>query len=176
MSDMDRELDRLFREMRDEALPEGVLEAARSGARARIAAGKRQRSVWTWLSLAAAAAALWFAVIFIREPQLARLPVVALRTPAVPEAEFQRGVAGLAHSRVAGGSPGQERGDAGMLRADASVRHAPLRNPAVAGSGSAREAPPTAEPKTGETQFIRMMTDDPNVVILWALNSKGETR
>jgi hypothetical protein len=27
-----------------------------------------------------------------------------------------------------------------------------------------------------QTQFMRIITDDPNVVILWAMNSKGETR
>jgi hypothetical protein len=27
-----------------------------------------------------------------------------------------------------------------------------------------------------QTQFIHIVTDDPDVVILWALNTKGETR
>ena len=92
MSDLDRELDRLLREMRDEEVPEWALEAARSGTRARIAAGGRRRAAWTWLSLAAVAAMLWLTVAVFRERPVAQLPVVALRTPRVPEAEFQRGV------------------------------------------------------------------------------------
>ena len=32
------------------------------------------------------------------------------------------------------------------------------------------------QPIEEATEFMRIVTDDPNVVILWALNSKGETR
>jgi hypothetical protein len=173
MSGMDRELDRLLRELRDEALPESALEATRVGVRARIAAGRRRRAVAPWLALAAtAAAALWFTVIVVREPLPARLPVVAFRTPAVPEAEFQRGVSD-ARSRLSGGSA---RGNSAMLRAGVESYRSVRRSRSVASNRSAGQDRTAKEPEAEETQFIRMVTDDPNVVILWALNSKGETR
>lgn len=175
MSDMDRELDRLSRELRDEALPESALEAVRSGVRTQIATGKRRRMAWMGLGLAAAAAALWFAAIVVREPPLARLPVVAARTPVVPEAEFQRAVA-AARSHLSGGVSGRQREDARTLRAEAGSYRAARSSTGVAAIRSVRKASPATEPKTGDTQFIQMVTDDPNVVILWALNSKGEIR
>lgn len=36
--------------------------------------------------------------------------------------------------------------------------------------------PTPASPKSEETQFARILTDDPNVVILWALNTEGESQ
>lgn len=181
MSDMDRELDRLLRGMRDEALPEIALDSVRSGVRARITAGQRRRTAWTWLSVAAVAAGLWFAVVVIRAPRLARLAVIALPTPGIPEAEFQRGVAGLVRPRQID-SPsrasrsGRQRAVSGILRVDAKGNPDLRRSTAVASGRRTKESPPAADPNTGETQFIHIVTDDPDIVILWALNSKGDTR
>ncbi len=49
----------------------------------------------------------------------------------------------------------------------------PLSRPAPA---AARRVKPAAQKYVEETQFARILTDDPNVVILWALNSEGESQ
>ncbi len=160
MSEMDRELDRLLRDLRDEELPESALAATRLAVHTGIAAGKRRRAAWTWLSLAAAAAAVvWFAAVVVRVRPVERLPVIALRAPQVPEAEFERGV-GVGGTKVPRGLKSAPQRAAG-LKFRAALEGRPI------GRGDLG---------TEKTEFIRMMTDDPNVVILWALNSKGETR
>jgi len=67
-------------------------------------------------------------------------------------------------------------------------RHQPIIDPppllarAPAAQPLSRPAPPTlrrvqpAPPRSEETQFARILTDDPNVVILWALNTEGESQ
>ncbi len=159
MSDMDRELDRLLTDLRDEELPESALAATRSGVHARIRAGKRQRAAWTWVSLAAAAAVVWFAAVVVRVRPVEQLPVVALRAPQVPEAEFQRGV------------------DVGGPKVPRGLKSAPQRAAGLKLRAALKGRPiERGDLGTEKTEFIRIMTDDPNVVILWALNSKGETR
>lgn len=161
MSDMDRELDRLLTKLRDEELPESALAFVRSGVRERMRSGKRRR-VWTaWLSLAAAAAVAWAAVAL--PWKLATLPLSAPRAPEVASVALARPSAPREEARP---KPGRSL-KAAPPRA-ASLRYAAVRrNP---------DAPLPEPPQEEQTQFIRMMTDDPNVVILWAMNSKGETR
>lgn len=48
----------------------------------------------------------------------------------------------------------------------------PLGRPAARVVRRTRPAPPRLE----ETQFARIMTDDPNVVILWAMNTEGDSQ
>jgi hypothetical protein len=38
------------------------------------------------------------------------------------------------------------------------------------------EPPAVKATEEGQTEFIRVMTDDPDVVILWAVNGNGEAR
>jgi hypothetical protein len=58
------------------------------------------------------------------------------------------------------------------------VEPPPLIAKAPAAQPLIRPAPRRAKPvpPIPETQFARILTDDPNVVILWALNSEGESR
>ncbi len=58
------------------------------------------------------------------------------------------------------------------------VEPPPLLATAPAAQPLSRPAPPAPRrpkpaPPAPETQFARIFTDDPNVVILWALNSEG---
>lgn len=164
MSEMDRELDRLLTELRDEELPESALASVRSGVRERMRSGKRRR-VWTaWLSLAAAAAVTWVAVAI--PWRLATLPLSAPLAPEVASVALARASVPREEARL---KPGRS------LKA-APPRAASLRYAAVGKVRRNPDAPLPEPPREKQTQFIRMMTDDPNVVILWALNSKGETR
>lgn len=61
------------------------------------------------------------------------------------------------------------------------VEPPPLIAKAPAAQPLVRSAPPVRRriqpaPPAAETQFARILTDDPNVVILWAMNSKGESQ
>jgi|GEM_PF-1815385 len=203
MSVPDHELDRLLRELRDEALPESALASVRAGVRREITARKRRRAVAPWLALAAAAAAVWFAAVVMRAALPVRPPVVAVRTPAAPPLAFQQSAARRAGAPAAAERAGQRKAagnvragtatpaaesgalraratgpdnESERLRAIAGLRRTERNERSIAASRRVREDASTAAPSTGETQFIHLMTDDPNVVILWALNTKGETR
>ncbi|HEY3441459.1 MAG TPA: hypothetical protein VGK29_11930 [Paludibaculum sp.] len=58
----------------------------------------------------------------------------------------------------------------------------PLLARAPAAQPLSRPVPPIvrrvqpATPRSEETQFARILTDDPNIVILWALNTEGESQ
>ncbi len=163
MNDLDRELAQALAALRDEALPESALAAVRSGVRAQIEAGRRKR-VWTaWFSLAAAAAAAWAAAVI--PWTAATLNLAAPRAPEVNSMALARPSAPREEPRLKPGS---------------SLKAAPPRGaaPRYLAMGKARNAekPVPPEPREGQTQFMRIITDDPNVVILWAMNSKGETR
>jgi hypothetical protein len=117
--------------------------------RARVLSGcapRRRRWLWLLPAPALAAAALLFVLL---RPQPATPPAPSLvRTPAAP-----------------------------VLRA------APATAPAVVARRTPRRAPappPRAllaqAPAPTETQFIRIMTDDPDVVILWAVHRNGEAQ
>jgi hypothetical protein len=161
VNDLDRELDAALAALRDEALPESALASVRVGVRKRIQAGRKKR-VWTaWLSLAAAAAAVWVAV---SAPwSVAMLPLAAPRSPEV---------ASIALKRPAIGS---KRGSA-TVSLNAAAREAMPRTAAIKRVRRDRNIRPPEPPREERTQFMRIITDDPNVVILWAMNSKGETR
>ncbi len=152
MSDLDRELSEALAALRDEALPESALASVRAGVRERIEAGRRSRVWSTRLSLATAAAAVWLAVAI--PWTAATLP---LKSPRAPE------VASIALSRPVV-QPVQD--DSKLKPAHARVEQA---------RATVKSSPP-APPREERTQFMRIITDDPNVVILWAMNSKGETR
>ncbi|MGD0580533.1 MAG: hypothetical protein ABSC08_16600 [Bryobacteraceae bacterium] len=157
----DSELDLLLREMREEELPAGALAAVRAGVRERIHARRRWWfAAWFWAPAAVAVAALVVAVFVPRVRPVHGLEV-ALRSPAVPEFAFRRAAAPAMKRENAGVSPHAHRGNS------AKPRSAQGENKVMARSG---------EPQEERTEFIKMYTDDPDVVILWAMNSKGETR
>lgn len=158
MNDLDRELAETLAALRDEALPESALAAVRSGVRAQIEAGRRRR-VWTaWVSLAAAAAVAWAALVI--PWTAATLDLAAPRSPEVDSMALARPTRQFEEARLKPGS---------------GLKAAP-RRAAMEKVRKDRNHPIAEPPREEQTQFIRIITDDPNVVILWALNSKGETR
>jgi hypothetical protein len=173
MNDLDRELDAALARLRDEALPESALALVRAGVREQIEGGRRKR-IWTaWLSLAAAAAVAWIALAI---PWTAS--TLRLASPRAPE------VASIALARPASpmtaGSSGAVRQEA-RLKPGRSLKAAPprgalSRSAALEKVRSEGRATPPEPAREEQTQFMRIITDDPNVVILWAMNSKGETR
>lgn len=146
----DRELDALFAEMRDEPWPAERLVAWREKVRKRRA---RRRVVWFWLLPAPVLAAAVLLFVMMR-PQ----PAI------VPPAALAKAPAALAKAPAAPAMP---------LPA---VERKPVMRIAPAATRAA------SPPKTmlaraatrGETQFVHIMTDDPDVVILWAVNGNGE--
>ena len=164
MNDLDRELDAALAALRDEALPESALASVRAGVRQRIQAGRRKR-VWTaWLSLTAAAAAAWIAIAI--PWTAATLPLASPRTPQVDSMALARPLPLRAEARL---KPGRS------LKA-APPRDASSRSMVLEKVRGGRHTTPSEPAREEQTQFIRIITDDPNVVILWAMNSKGETR
>jgi len=168
VNDLDRELDAALAALRDETLPESALALVRAGVRAgvreRIQAGRRKRVWTTWLSLAAAAAVAWVA---IATPwTLATLPLAAPRAPEVASIALARPFTLPEEARL---KPGRTLKAAPPRGASSrsTVNEKARRERGTSLPGPAREE---------QTQFMRIITDDPNVVILWAMNSKGETR
>jgi hypothetical protein len=161
MNDLDRELEAALAALRDEVLPERALASVRAGVHARIQSGRRKR-VWTaWLSLAAAAVVAWIAVGI--PWTAATLPSIAPRTPEVTSIALARPAIGSKRRNANVRLNAAIRGDAFQTAPTKKVR----RN-----ADDSSQQPPGDE----QTQFMRIITDDPNVVILWAMNSKGETR
>lgn len=164
MSDLDRELDAALAHLRDEPLPESALASVRAGVYERIQAGRRKRVFMAWLSLAAAAAVAWIAIAIpwtqatlqLASPHAPQVDSMALARP-VPLTEKAR----LKPGRSLKAAP--PRGASPQLAALEKVR-------------KERSIPPPEPAREEQTQFMRIITDDPNVVILWAMNSKGETR
>jgi hypothetical protein len=165
MNDLDRELDAALASMRDEALPESAFTAVRAAVREQIEAGRRKR-VWTaWLSLAAAAAAVaWIAIAI--PWTAATLRLASPRAPQVDSIALARPSAVRQEARL---KPGRS------LKA-APPRVASSRSTALEKVRSGRQAPSSEPAREEQTQFMRIITDDPNVVILWAMNSKGDTQ
>lgn len=164
MNDLDRELDAALAGLREEALPESALALVRAGVRERIQAGRRQR-IWTaLLSLAAAAAVAWIAIAI--PWTAATLPLTSPRAPQVDS--------------IALALPSTLREEA-RLRPGRSLKAAPPRSAssrsmALEEVRGRRHTTPSEPAREEQTQFMRIITDDPDVVILWAMNSKGETR
>lgn len=164
MNDLDRELDAVLAALHDEDLPESALASVRAGVRERIQAGHRKR-IWTaWLSLAAAAAV---ACVVVAIPwTVSTLPLASPRAPQVDSMALARPSTLREEARF---KPGRS------LKA-APPRAASSRSMVLEKVREERENAPPELAREEQTQFMRIITDDPNVVILWAMNSKGETR
>jgi hypothetical protein len=156
------ELDLLLREMREEELPAGALAAVRAGVRERIRSRRRLWfAVWLWAPAAVAVAALAIAVFVPSVLRPMRGPEVARRGPSVPEFAFERAVPPAIHRKNTAISP--------LAHGERAAKSRPVH-------GENAVMPRSGEATVERTEFIKMYTDDPNVVILWAMNSKGETR
>jgi hypothetical protein len=169
----DRELDLLLREMRDEELPAGALVAVRAGVRARIHARRRLWvAAWLWAPAALAVAALAIAVFVPNILRPMRGPELARRTPGVPEIAFQRFPAPANHRKNTVVSPANHRENTVI----SPWAHREITAKSRSTHGENAVIPRSGEPAVERTEFIKIYTDDPDVVILWAMNSKGETR
>ncbi|MBN9659043.1 MAG: hypothetical protein J0H49_12740 [Acidobacteria bacterium] len=145
----DDDLDLALRDLKDEELPLGAAEAVRARVLSEISKPSRRRWWWWALAPVLATALVLVAVIpFDRKP-LEPPPLIA-RAPAAPKLDVRPPVPAW---RQAAARP---------------VRHQPKAEPA------APAQPVLTTP--GETQFVKLITDDPDVVILWAMNSKGAER
>jgi len=169
----DGELDLLLREMREEELPAGALAAVRAGVRTRIRSRRRLwLAAWLWVPAAVAVAVLAIAVFVPSVLRPVRGPEVARRSPAVPKIAFQRFPVPAIHRKNTVISPANHR--------ENTVK-SPWAHREITAKSRSTHGVNVVMPRSGEaaeerTEFIKMYTDDPDVVILWAMNSKGETR
>lgn len=170
----DSELDLLLGEMRDEELPAGALAAVRARVQDKLLQRRRRirLAAWLWAPAGVAVAALALIVLTpgFRPAQVLK---VAVRTPAGPGIEMLRKAPGrVVEARAGGGRKAGNRGSA-PARAETTAGNRQ-------GAGPRRDGealPARSEHAAGErTEFLKIYTDDPGVVILWAMNSKGETR
>jgi hypothetical protein len=153
MSWTDDDLDLALRDLKDEDLPLGATEAVRARVLSEISKPARRRWGWWVLAPVAAAALVLVAVIPFSTKSVAPPPLVA-RAPAGPQLEARRPVTTPA--------PAAKSVLARAAKAQPKAEPAAIAQPVPA-------AP-------GETQFVKLITDDPDVVILWAMNSKGAER
>ena len=171
----DSELDQLLRSMRDEELPAASLAAVRTGVRERLRARRRfwfaaPAGAKIWAPAAVAALAGLAFVVGVPQLRPVRGPEVARRAPAVPEMVFRRGAASVVHCDNTVKSPVAHREDAAI---SALARGKKAVKPPFA-HGEVTVTAHSVTPPEERTEFVKIFTDDPDVVILWALNTKGE--
>ncbi len=145
-----RESQAALKDWGDAAVSEADLAAVRAGVEARIAdEGRRQWWwVWAWVPAAAMAAVLVAAFVWASRP-VERLEIaVHARVPAAP--------ALLAEARR-------------PARKARVVREVPARHPAPPVASEAPKAPVEVEPLK-----VKFLTDDPDVVIVWLIDRKGD--
>lgn len=145
----DNELDRLFREVREEEWPVERLPEWRDKVRTRV--DRRRLRRWYWIPVPALAAAA-IAVVLLR-PTPVQPPASMARTPEVAATAWKR---------------------APRLASDPPVQSVNLRKPRPRVAPAPKPQLARATPEPGQTEFIRIMTDDPDVVILWAVNGDGK--
>jgi hypothetical protein len=170
----DAELDLLLRELRDEELPAAALAGVRAGVRARLHSRRRLWvPAWLWAPAALALAAL---ALFVLTPAFRPAPAlkVAVRTPPGPGIDRTPRLP----TRAADARMGSARAPAMPLESAAIAPRARFGNSVRTRPGDSenRALARSVEPQEEKTEFIKMYTDDPDVVILWAMDSKGETR
>ncbi len=134
-----------FKELRDEAVDDAVLDAIRSRAMAAIAAAPPSRRVrWWWLLPPAAAAAAAAAILLMG----------MVRVPEPPRPVYVAHASACCIDTRVDGAP---RRDESRRSTQECVRHVPQ---------TARAAAPH------EALLMKIVTDDPNVVIYWIVEDK----
>jgi len=142
MSWTDDKLDLALRDLRDEELSLGSVEAVRARVLDQISTPRRPWCLWAWApALAAALAVVWL----VPRPSVPPPPVIA-KAPATPELQP------LVRS----------------LTVAAPLESAPKPSRDRKGAEAVGRVPPT--------RLVKLITDDPNVVILWAMNSEGDSQ
>ena len=144
-------LDKSIQQLAAEDPPADALAEVRSRVLDRV---RPKRRPWLWYLVPAAAAAslaIWFA-----------LPRPAA-TPARPPVE----IAAKAPAPPAAATPEPPR-------TEPSKPDEPVRRPRPAAAQAAKVAAKTFQPRilpTGSPDFVQIESGDPNVVILWSMNS-----
>ena len=148
-----------------EEIAEGHFAAVRARVMAQVQARRRRR--WAWIGgLAATAVAVLAAIVAIRPGRLTELPIVAVRVPPAP----LRIAGPLAGAR---GSVPSTRGPVPSRDRKGAVppNHAPPQ----------RQLPPPKlvanpePPQVSEPLVVKLITDDPNVVIYWIADRRGDS-
>ncbi|HEY1341088.1 MAG TPA: anti-sigma factor [Bryobacteraceae bacterium] len=136
----------LLRDVHREEIAPAHFTAVRARVLDRLAGGRKRSWVWGLAAAAALAVVLALAIAprGVRQPQH-----VAVVTPAPP--------------------PPPPRVEAQIVRAKVAPRPRPRRRVAMAKAGPKVQAPPAAEPLV-----VKMETSDPNVIIYWQVDSRGE--
>ncbi|WP_321476214.1 hypothetical protein [uncultured Paludibaculum sp.] len=154
MSWTDDDLDLALRDLKEEELPLGATEAVRARVLSEVSKPARHRW-WLWALAPVAAAALVLVAVVPFDTKPAPRPPLVAKVPAGPKLESRPPVTTPAPA------------------VKAVMARAAKAQPKVDPVASARPEQPAS---SGETQFVKLMTDDPDVVILWAMNSKGAER
>jgi len=170
-ADLRRELDGL-RQVHAEPLAAGHYAAVRGRVLAELAKPARARAAWVWAWAWAAALAVAAAVVLV---------VVTMKPAAVPAPELPRLVA---VAPIVERPEQRERGGSRPLRGRKregwqAKAPAPLAGGKVGQTLSSvnPQAIPVLSPAAVEDSPVRMVqlaTDDPNVVIYWLFEEKGE--
>lgn len=152
----DEDLDATLRGLKDEELPAGATEAVRARVLAEVSKPKRGRW-WLWGLAPAAAAAIAVVMVGLGVGPWGGSPVEP--PPLVARA------------------PGAPKLEAPLLEAPQTAKAAPAARAVDLKPVAAKpETVQNGRAKPEETEFVKLITDDPDVVILWAMDSKGEAR
>jgi anti-sigma factor RsiW len=167
-ADLRLELDGL-RQVHAEPLAAGHYAAVRGRVLAELAKAPRQHAAWAWAAALAVAAAgacvVWVMMkpVAVTAPELPRLVAVA---PTVQRSRAQR-------------APRQGAVTSAHVRRRRTERAAPSANEQRRLEVAEVVARPQPAPPAIEDSPVRMVqlaTDDPNVVIYWLFEEKGEER
>ena len=141
-----RELDENRKALAEVTVPAAAFDAVRLRVRSEIEARKRRTAWWTWSAVGAAACAAVLTVSLI-------LP--STKSPAAPKMP-----------RIAANPPKIERTPAyvPVVAKAHRVRHV----------HSGRLAAKVAPAQQVEPLVVKMLTNDPNVIIIWLVNEKGD--
>ncbi len=151
MSWTDDDLDFALRDLKEDELPLGATEAVRARVLSEVSKPARRRR-WLWALAPVAAAALVLVAVLPFDTKPVAPPPLVAKAPAAPKLDSQPPVVAPTPAVMARASQAQ------------------LKPEPAAGAQPVPAAP-------GDTQFVKLMTDDPDVVILWAMNSsKGAER
>jgi len=141
-----RELEENRKALAEVTIPAAAFDAVRLRVRSEIQAKKRRTAWWAWSAVAAAACAAILCVLLILPDK---------KIPSAPNAPH-----------IAAKTPNIERTPAYV---PAVVRH-----PRVRHVNSGRLAVKTAPARQSDPLVVKMLTDDPNVIIIWLVNEKGD--
>jgi hypothetical protein len=139
-----------------EPIAEAHFAAVRARVLAKLAADGRNRRKWVWLAAAVTAAAV-FGFATLMPPPAKKCGAVPLACAGAPGPAVQAKDTNTGQPRQAGQGPGpQTRRSAPLAQASRGRRRKPVVRPA----------------KKPEPLLVKLVTDDPDVVIYWFADTK----